>query len=113
MGVAICLYPPYDWNGATFPALAPPRNLFFAIKNKQITWEQYKESYRKEVLDKLDAQSIYNTLKDNVLLCWEKDNTFCHRKIVADWIEEKLGIKVEEWNISDETENFSKNKPLF
>ena len=31
-----------------------------------------------------------------ILLCHEKDITFCHRRIVAEWLEAALGIKVPE-----------------
>lgn len=117
MGVAICLYPPIDWAGLQFPTLAPPRHLFFAKKGGQLDNKQYEEIYFKEVLDKLDPQYIYDMFRNNVLLCWEEPGKFCHRRIVAKWLEDKLGVEVPEWNKQDEKiEELSKKKnikPLF
>ena len=31
-----------------------------------------------------------------ILLCWESLNVRCHRRLVAEWLEEKLGIVVPE-----------------
>lgn len=61
----------------------------------------YKEAYFKQ-LNSLDPQEVYEDLKDCVLVCFEspKDlasgKKFCHRRMVAGWIEEKLGIIVPE-----------------
>jgi len=116
MGVAICIYPPAGWDGLRFPALEPERSAFYAIKNGSITQEQYEKLYRENILSRLDPQEIYDKLKENVLLCWEISG-FCHRFIVARWIEENLGIEVTEWNIKDEkVEQIIKDKnikPLF
>lgn len=61
----------------------------------------YRDAYYAQ-LDKLDAQQVYNDLKDCTLVCFEspKDlvsgKKFCHRRMVVGWIEEKLGIIVPE-----------------
>lgn len=111
-GVAICIYPPIDWMSARFPALEPDRQTFFSKKADQIDEKQYEEQYRERVLSKLDPQKIYDTLKGQVLLCWEEPGEFCHRRIVSLWIEENLGIEVPEWKPGDdEPDNFQ--KPLF
>ena len=116
MGIAICLYPPIDWEGMRFPALAPTPQMFYNIKHGKIDKIEYEKQYREQVLSKLDPQEIYDKLKETVLLCWETSG-FCHRFIVACWIEENLGIKVPEWNIKDEKiEQMIKDKnikPLF
>jgi len=117
MGVAICIYPPIDWQGLRFPTLAPPNHLFFAAKQGKVDNLAYERIYYAEVLYKLDAQEIYDRLKDNVLLCWEKPENFCHRFLVSKWIKDELGIEVPEWNIKDEkVEKLIKDKnikPLF
>jgi len=112
-GVAICIYPPLDWADARFPALEPPRKLFFARKAEQITQEEYEKRYKEEVLSNLDPQQIYDILKDQVLLCWENPGEFCHRRIVAKWIKEKLDIEVPEWMPGDDDAPETKAKPLF
>ena len=92
-GVAICLYPPLDWFGAQFPALEPPRPLFFARKADQIDDKEYERQYREQVLKKLNPREVYETLRGQVLLCWEAPGEFCHRRIVASWLEEILALK--------------------
>lgn len=112
-GVAICIYPPLDWSGARFPALEPPRKLFFTRKADQINDEQYEKQYREEVLSRLDPQQIYDLFNGQVLLCWENPGEFCHRRIVANWIKEKLDIEVPEWIPGDDDVPETKAKPLF
>lgn len=61
----------------------------------------YRDAYFAQ-LDKLDPWKVYEDLKDCVLVCFEapKDlaagTKFCHRRMVAGWMEEKLGIVVPE-----------------
>ena len=112
-GVAICIYPPVDWTGLQYPALAPDRQTFYAIKEGAITKEQYEKLYRENVLAKLDPKAIYEMFKHNVLLCWEEPGKFCHSRIVAAWIQENLGIEVPEWDHSDELKKKSNTNPLF
>jgi len=59
--------------------------------------ELYIKNYQKEVLDKLNPQQVYEELgEDAVLLCWEKTGQFCHRHLVAKWLEKELGVKITE-----------------
>lgn len=60
--------------------------------------EVYEREYRRQVLDRLDPAKVIQDLgEDAILLCWEKPGEFCHRRIVAAWLEENLGIEVPEW----------------
>ena len=111
-GVAICIYPPIDWMDARFPALEPPRPLFFARKADQIDDKEYERQYREQVLKKLNPREVYETLRGQVLLCWEAPGEFCHRRIVASWLEENLGIEVPEWKPGDDDEKINIH-PLF
>ena len=53
-------------------------------------------------LKNLSAKSVVKELeelslgKDVVLLCHEKAGEFCHRRLVADWLNRELGIEVPE-----------------
>jgi len=72
-------------------ALAPPRWL---LKAKDP--ELFDREYRKQ-LDALDARQVADGLGPNaILLCWESFNVRCHRRLVAEWLEENLGIVVPE-----------------
>jgi hypothetical protein len=72
---------------------------------KSVTQERYVELYHAEVLGKLDPQKTFDELQElghgaePVLLCWEKPGEFCHRRLVAEWFSEKLGVKVPELEV--------------
>jgi len=71
--------------------LAPPRWL---LKTKDP--ELFDREYRKQ-LDSLDAKQVAEDPgPDAILLCWESFNVRCHRRLVAEWLEEELGIVVPE-----------------
>jgi uncharacterized protein (DUF488 family) len=58
----------------------------------------YAIEYLRDVLDKLDPAKVVEELGfDAVLLCWEAPGRFCHRRLVAAWLEEALGIEVPEY----------------
>jgi len=66
----------------------------------------YTERYQAEVLDKLDPLTVVMDLDrlcylpegpvEAILLCWEPPGAFCHRRLVAAWLETALGIVVPE-----------------
>lgn len=56
----------------------------------------YIHEYYTQVLKPLHPKEIAKKLDNSILLCYEKDNEFCHRHLVAFWLEETLGIKVNE-----------------
>jgi uncharacterized protein (DUF488 family) len=60
----------------------------------------YIEEYYKQVLSKLDPQKVLDKINDSVLLCYEDNNDFCHRHLVAFWLEIFLGIETKEIKIS-------------
>lgn len=95
-GVCIALRQPSFFKGKHYPKLAPKQ--WFLRKYKRDKDEKfYAEQYCKEVLEKLDPKEVYEELgEDAVLLCWEGKTKFCHRHIVAKWLNQHLGIEVTE-----------------
>lgn len=72
---------------------------------------QYEKRFKEEVLNKdineifLEWAKEFGLNRKYVLLCYEdKYNSFCHRHIVAEAIENKYGIVVEELNVSEDYE---------
>jgi hypothetical protein len=62
-------------------------------------------------LKELDPQKVFNDLGENaVLMCWERPNFRCHRRLVAEWLEEALGIEIPEYGF-DKIKRF-KNMPM-
>jgi len=93
--VAISRSQPRGWTGRIFEPLAPSWRLVQEAKSGAIDDDEYVRRYREEVLSKLDPGRVYADLGDDaILLCWERPGTFCHRRLVAEWFEEKLGVSV-------------------
>lgn len=91
-----------NYDGECFQALAPTRDFWDVWKankgnvpEEQNTLFYFTEYYRR-VLSKLDPQDVYDQLDGSVLLCYEKSHDFCHRHIVAAWLELLLDIEVPE-----------------
>lgn len=98
--VAISRTQPRGWTGRAYEPLAPPWRLLVAAKSGAIDEDEYIRRYRAEVLSKLDPARVYAELgEDAVLLCWERPGAFCHRRLVAEWFEEALGILVLEVDV--------------
>ena len=95
------------WTGETYPKLFPPTEII-KIENEEL----YTKLYYEKVLSKLAPKQVYAELGEKaVLLCYESwdsiknDKAFCHRRIVAKWLTENLGIKVTE--LENENKNIS------
>lgn len=96
-GVCIAGGVPSWFKSRVYKKLAPKYWFFKKWKDGEFTNEDYIKYYYKEVLDKLDAKQVYKELgEDAVLLCYENPNDFCHRHLVAEWLEKELGIEVKE-----------------
>lgn len=98
-GVSIARWTPAWYTGHTCIELAPPPALIRWWKQNQ--WQDEPELtffgwYHEEVLSKLDPHQLFEELEDKVLLCYEARGIFCHRRIVAEWFEYHLGVKVGE-----------------
>lgn len=100
------------FTGNAYTKLAPKKE-FWKIWHDNIgkiseeeNNKYYMEEYYKQVLSKLDAKTVFEELskfgKNVVLLCFEGNNDFCHRQLVAVWLERELGIKVPEIAIDKE-----------
>ena len=61
----------------------------------------YVQEYLTQVLSGLDPEQVYRELDDSILLCYESSTEFCHRHIVAAWLEILLGINVPEVRAND------------
>jgi len=93
--VAISQGVPKWYKGKVYKKLAPSWALVKVEDEKE-----YVRRYKYEVLDRLDPAQVLKELgEDAVLLCWEKPGEFCHRRIVAEWLEGELGIEVPELGV--------------
>lgn len=56
----------------------------------------YIKNYYDLVLKTLDANEVFDKLNGKILLCYENNMEFCHRHIVAAWLELELDTTVPE-----------------
>lgn len=82
---------PKWFRGRQYKKLAPSWAMV-RLKDEAEYVRQYKA-----LLAKLDPREVVMELgMDAILLCWEKPGEFCHRRLVAEWLQEHLNIEVPE-----------------
>jgi hypothetical protein len=110
-GISISRFPDKQhggYGGVEFPPLMPSEKLLKMYK-EGLSWQAYASDYKLQ-LECLDAEKTWDRLyeiaksigvHEPVLLCWESAKTLdtnpCHRRIVAEWFERRLGCIVPEW----------------
>ena len=104
--VAISVGVPRWFKGRTEIRLAPTRAML------EYTAKQYDKCFA-EILKKLDPREVYESLGENaVMLCWEKAGLRCHRRWVAEWLEQSLGSEIPELGVPRaETPTFKTSPP--
>lgn len=88
-----------------YRALAPGE--WFRFSEYKASQDKFRERYFREILSVLNPQAVYDHLHklagdaEPVLLCWEKDpskpDDWCHRRMVANWFHDALGVNVPEY----------------
>lgn len=102
--VSIARFPPRTWGQRPrCMALAPAADLLRAIKASAITWDEYSAAYRAQ-LAALDPAAIAAQLDGSAMLCFCAPGYACHRRLVAAWLEQSLGIVVQEWGFAPSPE---------
>ena len=81
-------YYKYDlWLGD----LAPSIELLNNWKDKNINWGEYEERYLKEVEGKKEViKKLLDLIKEKkvvTLLCAEKEDKYCHRRLLKEYLE--------------------------
>jgi len=94
--VGISNWMPSKTDAEHLEELAPPRPLLEMYEEGLINAEEYTILYTEDILDKLDPKEIAEKVNNSVMLCWEQPPRFCHRRVVAKWLEDNLNIVVEE-----------------
>lgn len=101
--ISICGKAPDWYDGIQFKILAPKYS-FFKVYEETHDKDYYIEHFQNEVLGtRLNPHLILNRLyelagrKIPCLICYEKPGDFCHRHLVAEWLQNNCNIKVEEY----------------
>ena len=104
--VAICGSLPEWYHGAWYKKLAPTWKIW-KYWNETHDEIRYRETYFPIVLAKLNQDTVVQELNEFIrnyplgteiaLICYEKPENFCHRHLVAEWLQE-AGYQVQEYN---------------
>lgn len=113
--ISICAKAPDWYKGYQYKKLAPKYDFFMEWKKTHDN-NYYVEHFNKEVLDPINADTVVEELyritgnlalnpllfndrsliPDIALICYEKPSDFCHRHLVADWLN-RNGFECKEW----------------
>lgn len=102
--VNIARYKPRYFSGFSLLTVAP---LPFML-SEDMTEEQYVEHYNRLVLEPLDINRFLKSLealsvnKDVALCCYEKPGQFCHRHLLAEWLNKQRGLDIKEFGVKEE-----------
>lgn len=102
MMIGIALYPPKWFDGPSIKYVSPSWDILHNAESHDV----YTQRFKDEILKRRDPRVFINNIeriangRDVALCCFEKPEDFCHRHLVAKWLNEKLGLKVEEFGIS-------------
>ncbi len=99
--ISICGKAPDWYKGLQYKKLAPKYDFFMKWKENHDN-EYYIKCFNEQVLDKLNVEDVVSELVDLhsgidiALICYEKPTDFCHRHLVAKWLNDN-GFACKEW----------------
>lgn len=103
------------FTGKCIPELAPKKDFFRRYKDNkgkipdEVNDRYYIEQYYTRVLSQVDIEALLEGERDPILLCYEKGQDFCHRHVVAEYIEMMYGVRVRDILV-DEDLNVEENE---
>ena len=107
--ISISLYPSKnDFVKYEYKSLAPNWKLFENLNKKKITEDQFIKSYEDQLVS-LSAEKVYEDLInlvsgfEPIIMTSISKKKFCHRHLVAEWLENELGIIIEEYKVGKVT----------
>ena len=101
--VGISGWSPDGYKGKTYKKLAPKYTWWKEWHDNNLSEQWYTEKYQETVLNVLNPLTVAHDLqsfgKDVVLLCFETPEKFCHRHLVAKWLNTHTKLNVFEYNL--------------
>lgn len=111
--IAICRYLPKYYNGLVYQKVAPSEDILNTCRSSH---NEYMNRFTNEILFKLNPIDVIKDIaklsnkQDLCLLCYETPEKFCHRHLVAKWLNDYFtNINIEEYN----PYNIKQTVPLF
>lgn len=96
----ITRYPPKWYKGSNLYDFAPTPHILSAWK-KNHNQEDYITEFNKMILAKLSPEKVkkfFSAINGDVyLLCFERSSDFCHRHLLAQWLN-SIGLSCQEWS---------------
>ena len=77
---------------------APTKEILQAYKKEAITWEEYEIRYNALIVQRgveYKFKKDYEKYSKVLLLCSESTPEYCHRRLLAEYLKEKLGGNIE------------------
>lgn len=99
--ISIARVKPRWFNGSTLYELAPTFDLLNRYKRGLVSEDNYKAEYY-FMLKNVDIDSILKTFPEDtkiVFLCYEKSDSFCHRHLLADYLNTHWGTSISELEV--------------
>lgn len=99
--VSISRFPPRGFKGYRCFEFAPSVRLLKEYK-EGLRNDHYAYRYERDVLKKIDVHRVFEGLarmacgRDIVLCCFEPALQFCHRRVLAHYVERVWGYSIEE-----------------
>ena len=90
--ISIALFPPKWYDGDALLDLTPDLTIFTGYKENIITEERFKKFYKYKI-KQLGKERILKMIEDIAdgqdvaLICFEAPGGFCHRHILADYLD--------------------------
>ena len=111
--IGVCCYPPKWFKGPNLASIGPTPDILEKCKSNHL---EYVKRYKNEILsiqgnpqDFIDRVKFISDGKDVALCCFETPDQFCHRHLIAEWLNETLNLDVKEFEKTNEI----KVNPLF
>lgn len=74
------------------PDLAPTQELLDAYRNKGVDWQEYEKQFLTLMSDRrIEKMPIKRLIANACLLCSEDTADYCHRRLVAEYLQEHWG----------------------
>ncbi|MBF0471441.1 MAG: DUF488 domain-containing protein [Gammaproteobacteria bacterium] len=76
--------------------LAPTKEILNPYKNRQMSWAEYEDRFINLMVSRSVEKSVRSELLDGgCLLCSEHQPHHCHRRLVADYLNQTLNLEME------------------
>lgn len=106
--VSIARWSPKWFSGPALPELAPSEDLLTRYKAGSVSEEEYTKEYEEQLQSINVFKSIQSLAKHItpetvgiVLCCYEKPGDFCHRHRLANELQEKYNVTIQEFSDED------------